>query len=103
MAVRREVDIMPSYEFEIDALLRTEEQKMPIEETESKNNYIVSVLTVGDIIALAEYINCEVVDFNGETMKITDDNYKTMYAKAVEHIDAENNVIKIWTYDNMLN
>jgi len=92
---------MPSYKFEIDALLRTGEQKMPIEETESKNNYIVSALTVGDIIALAEYINCEVVDFNGETMKITDDNYKMMYAKAVEHIDAKNNIIKIWTYDNM--
>ena len=55
--------------------------------------------TVEDVLNLCEYINCRIVDFWGHEIKIGD-NYKEIYEKYVEHIEARVNEIWIFTFVN---
>ena len=61
-------------------------------------------MTVYDIIAACEFINCTVVDFFGHEIEfdVTDkESYEKIYQKQVEHIEARDNIILIFTFDNM--
>ena len=58
-------------------------------------------MTVYDIISACEFINCTVVDFWGHEIEFLKDNYEKIYAKSVEHLEARDNEIFIFTFDNM--
>ena len=56
---------------------------------------------VKDIIAACEYTGCIVVDQLLNEIVITKDNMVDVYMKNVEHVDACNDTVRIWTFDRM--
>lgn len=56
---------------------------------------------VGDIISLCEYTGCVVLDALGDVIEITEENCKNIYKYTVEHLDAVDGTIQIWTFKNM--
>ncbi len=55
-------------------------------------------LTVGQVVFACEYIGCDIVDAFGELITITKENMDEIYALNVEHINAVNNNVIIWTF-----
>ena len=56
---------------------------------------------VKDIIAACEYTGCIVVDQLLNEIVVTKDNMVDVYMKNVEHVDACNDTVRIWTFDRM--
>lgn len=56
---------------------------------------------VKDIIAACEYTRYVVVDQLLNEIVITKDNMVDVYMKNVEHVDACNDTVRIWTFDRM--
>ncbi len=55
-------------------------------------------LTVGQVVSACEYVGCDIVDAFGEPMTVTKGNMDEIYALNVEHINAVNNNVIIWTF-----
>ena len=60
-------------------------------------------MKVYDIVSMCEYVGCDIVDFWGFEIPITKKNCSEIYEKSVEHLEARNNRILIFTFDNMDN
>ena len=58
-------------------------------------------ITVKDIISACEYTGCVVVDQLGDVIEINEENADEIYGKSVEHIDAANGTVRIWTFDKL--
>lgn len=57
--------------------------------------------TVRDIISACEYTGCKIIDQLGDEIPVTKENVEDIYKKAVEHIDASGNLVRIWTFDKI--
>lgn len=66
----------------------------------SKDNHEISV-TVGEIVALCEYVGCDVVDAIGKKIVLEESNFSDIYEFPVEHISAQGGTVKIWTLVNI--
>lgn len=58
-------------------------------------------MTVGEVVAACEYIGYDVVDFYGKEIELNQDNREEVYQRKVEHLDAKDNSVRIWTFYNM--
>lgn len=58
-------------------------------------------MTVHDIIDACEYCSCDVLDFYGNEIEITQENCKKIHSLTVESLSAKNNRVKIWTFVGM--
>lgn len=57
-------------------------------------------MTVKEAVEACEFISCDVVDFNGDVVDITEQNKNNIYSLSVEHISAKDNIVQIWTWIN---
>lgn len=58
-------------------------------------------MTVQDVVSACEYTGCVVVNQLGEEVKINNNNKEEIYDKSVEHVDAANELVRIWTFDKI--
>lgn len=58
-------------------------------------------MKVYDVVSMCEYVGCDIVDFWGHDILCTKDNCSEIYEKSVEHLEARENRILIFTFDNM--
>lgn len=58
-------------------------------------------MTVGEVISACEYIGCEVLDALGNVIVVTKENSEKIYGYSVEHLNAKDNKVLIWTFVNM--
>ena len=59
------------------------------------------MIRVGDIIALCEYVGCDVYNQLNEKYEITKENYNEIYNMCVESIYADDNRVKIYTFEKL--
>lgn len=60
-------------------------------------------MKVYDVVSMCEYVGCDIVDFWGFEIPYTKENCNEIYEKSVEHLEARDNRILIFTFDNMDN
>lgn len=58
-------------------------------------------MIVKDVISAYKYAGCIVVDQLCKEIPITDDNKEEIYNRFVEHVDAANGTLRIWTFDKI--
>ena len=58
-------------------------------------------LNVGEVVAACEYVGCDIVDALGNTIETTNNNYEEVYKRIVEHIEAKDGRVLIFTFDNL--
>ena len=58
-------------------------------------------MKVKDVIELAEYTGCKIVDFNGKEIEINEEDIDDISDFTVEHIEAKDSIIYIYTFVNM--
>lgn len=59
------------------------------------------VIKVRNVIHLSNYSNYKVVDYNGREIKINKNNWCEIHNLRVEHLEAKDNIIIIYTYKNV--
>jgi len=58
-------------------------------------------MTVKDIIQACEYTNCDVYNQLEEKYEINKDNCMEIYDLGVEHLEAENNKVVVYTFEKL--
>lgn len=58
-------------------------------------------MKVYDVVSACEYVNCDIVDFWGFDIPCTKTNCNEVYEKTVEHLEAKDSRIIIFTFDNI--